>query len=473
MRWGSRNLTRGGPVTVDDRRQVAAWSLYNWANHGWAAPVSAVLIGPWMLALATHAVGKHGRLISLGPLHLQAVAYPSAMLSVAAVLQFFLLPMVGAAADVHHAKRRWLGAACISGSAVCGALAMTGGSEWLLAGLLFLAGSVIEGTSNLVWNGMLPEIAEPGRRDAVSGQGTSIGYLGAGILLALELAFTDAHQVVGLSKASAVRVCFLLAGIWWSGFGLVALRRLNPPSRLLSSQGGPRPPGTDATRAGAIVAQLRAGYRLLNGMPQALRFVIAYLCFGDAVSAVISLSSTFLTHQLFNDNTNEASTFLFALILLVQFVAIGGALLFARVARRTGTKRALLINLVIWFLVIVFAYAILDTQAEAVVMGVAIGLALGGATALARSMFAQMIPAGTEATFFALFEVCSQGTSWLAPLLFTIVVNITGSFRQAILSLISLFAVGFVLLWRVDVDQDPRPGTRAPPVPTQPPAPRH
>ena len=138
---------------------------------------------------------------------------------------------------------------------------------------------------------------------------------------------------------------------------------------------------------------------------------------------------------------------------------------FARLAARIGTKRAVLINLVVWFSVIVFAYAILDSKAEAVVMGVIIGLALGGATALARSMFAQMIPRGSEATFFGLFEVCSQGTSWLAPLIFTIVVNTTGSFRQAILSLIIMFILGFVLLWRVDLAEAAGEAQRASPSP--------
>jgi UMF1 family MFS transporter len=198
------------------------------------------------------------------------------------------------------------------------------------------------------------------------------------------------------------------------------------------------------------LAQLQAGYRLLRQMPEVGRFVVAYLCFGDAISSVIALSSTFLTHQLFDDNASKASSFLFSLILMVQFVALGGALVFVRLARRVGAKRAILVNLATWFLLILFAYAVLRNKAEAVVMGLVLGLLLGGATALARSLFAQMIPRGNEATFFGLFEVCSQGTAWLAPLLFTVVVQVTGSFHQAILSLMVLFVAGFLLLLRVD-----------------------
>jgi MFS transporter, UMF1 family len=188
---------------------------------------------------------------------------------------------------------------------------------------------------------------------------------------------------------------------------------------------------------------------------------MAYVCFGDAVSAVISLASTFLTHELFGDNADRASTFLFALVLMVQFVAIAGALLFSRVAGRVGTKGAILVDLVAWFGIIAFSYAVLDNEADAVAMGVVLGLALGGATALARSLYSRMIPAGSEATFFALFEVCSAGTSWLAPLIFTVVVDTTGSYRQAILSLMVLFAVGFALLWRSDTAEAEQEAARA------------
>ena len=455
MRRVRRPATESTAIPIEDQGQVAAWSLYNFAAHGWAAPVAAVLIGPWMLSLATNAVGKRGVLIAIGPAHLRAEAYPSAMLTVAAIVQFLVLPLAGAAADLRRAKRRWLAAGCAGGSMICVLLALTGGSEWLLVGLLFVAGAVLAGLADLMWNGMLPEIAGPERRNAVSSRATAMGYLGAGVILVLRAGFIDFRHTLGLSKATAVRLCFLIAGIWWAAFGAAAIRHLDPPPRAGLPAAAVRPAGA--------MAQLGAGYRLLRQMPQVLRFIVAYLCFGDAVSAVIALSSTFLTHQLFNDDTNEASTFLFALILMVQFVAIGGALCFARLAARLGTKRAVRINLVVWFSVIVFAYAILDSKAEAVVMGVVIGLALGGATALARSMFAQMIPRGSEATFFGLFEVCSQGTSWLAPLIFTIVVNTTGSFRQAILSLIIMFILGFVLMWRVDLAEAAGEAQRASP----------
>ncbi len=229
MRRVRRPATESPAIPIEDPGQVAAWSLYNFAAHGWAAPVAAVLIGPWMLSLATNAVGKHGVLIAVGPVHLRAEAYPSAMITVAAIVQFFVLPLAGASADLRRAKRRWLAAGCAGGSVICVLLALTGGSEWLLVGLLFVAGAVLAGLADLMWNGMLPEIAGPERRNAVSSRGTAMGYLGAGVILVLELGFIDFRHTLDLSKATAVRLCFLVAGIWWAAFGAAAIRHLDPP----------------------------------------------------------------------------------------------------------------------------------------------------------------------------------------------------------------------------------------------------
>jgi UMF1 family MFS transporter len=181
-------------------------------------------------------------------------------------------------------------------------------------------------------------------------------------------------------------------------------------------------------------------------LPFTRRYLAAYLLFADAISAVIALSATYITHQLFHDSASQASTFLFALILAIQFIAMAGSLLFDRVARVLGAKRTILICITVWCVIVTYAYADLHTKLEAVVVGVAIGVVLGGTQSLARSLFSQLVPAGLEATFFGIFEVANQGTSWIAPLLFTVVVDATGSFRLAILSLLVLFVTGGILL---------------------------
>lgn len=417
------------------RTQVGAWSLYNWAAHAWFTPIAAVLGGPWLLALAKHAAGgDHAVLVGVGPLRLEADAFPSAMVALAAIVQLLVLAPLGSHIDRRSSKRRWLAGCCAVGAVACGLLALTGGGLWIWAGLLFLVGSLIGGVSDLTWQGMLPELSGSGRADHISAKATAIGYLGGGAILALDLVLVGAHDSLGMSQATAVRLCFIIAGLWWAGFGLPALRRLRPQARAT------------AERVGSRWQELVVGLRTLRRMPHTSRYLIAYFCFADAMSAVISLSSTFLTHQLFHDDSTAAATFLFALILLVQFVAMSGAVLAGRLSRSFGAKPVLVGSLVLWCAAIVYTYAVLATKAEAIVAGVLIGVGLGVTTALARSLFSRMVPPGQEALFFSLYEVTSQGTAWLAPLIFTVVVDATGSFRQAILSLIILFVAGLLIL---------------------------
>jgi UMF1 family MFS transporter len=440
--------------------------MYAWANHGWVTTVGTVLIGPWLLALATHHGGNKTVLFRIGPLPLHADAYPSAVIAAAAVLQLLVLPPVGAVADGVRSQRRWLMAACLAGSLVAASLATTSGGEWLYAGLLYLGGSLIFGASDIVYNSFLPKIAPPTQQDSVSSTGFAYGYAGAGILLAFNLAFIDLHSSLGISRTAAVRASFVSAGLWWAGFGTWALGRLRDrPVAGRTGQGGHGAGGSGAGGPEPLSPRQRmaAAMHELRSLPFTRRYLAAYLLFADAISAVIALSSTFITHELFHNSASSASGFLFALILTVQFIAMAGSLLFGRVASVLGAKRTTLVAIAIWCAIIIYTYGELHTKTQAIAVGIAIGTVLGGTQSLARSLYSQLVPPGLEATFFGLFEVANQGTSWIAPLLFTIVVDATGSFRYAILSLLVLFVAGGALL---AVTRIARPGETAVPVTT-------
>lgn len=429
-------------ATPDAARRSAlrAWALYSWADHAFATTVAAVLIGPFLLALTRNAVGPGGDVLRVGPLHLAGAAWPSAVVTAATILQLPVLPLLGAAADSLGVRRRLLGLGCATGAVLVGLLALPGDRGWLLAGLLFLAASVVFGAADVVYNSYLPGLVPAAGRDRASSTGFAYGYLGGGLLLALNLALVQLHGQLGLSRGTAVRLAFVTAALWWAGFGAVAIRRLPPDPPAAR-----RTPGTGR-------AELTAALGTLRRMPQVRRYLLAYLLFSDAISAVIALAATYVTHELYGDDVDRAAPFLFALILVIQVVAVAGSVLGGRLAGRVGAKRTVLATLVVWSGVVGFAYAVLRTPSQAVAMGVVIGLVLGASQALSRSMWAQMIPAGREATFFGLYEVCNRGTSWLAPLAFTVVVTTTGSFRQAILSLVVFFVLGGVLLARTDVE---------------------
>jgi UMF1 family MFS transporter len=138
---------------------------------------------------------------------------------------------------------------------------------------------------------------------------------------------------------------------------------------------------------------------------------------------------------------------------MVQFVAVVGALLFERLAYLIKTKNAILVSLFIWAGIVIYAYRFLHTVTEAWVLAAFIAIVLGGSQALSRSLFARLIPDGKEAAFFGLYEVSERGTSWMGPLLFSVVIARTGSYRQALLSLIVFFVVGLIGLWFTNTDR--------------------
>lgn len=425
---------------IEDRREVTRWGMYSWANHGWAGAVSTVLIGPWILSLATTAVGsERGTLFSIGPWNLAADAFPSFAIALAALIQVIVLPLLGAAADAHAAKKRLLALTCIAGSAITVLLATTGDTAWLYCGVLFVLGNLVFGATDVVYNAFLPHLVPQDRLDHASSKGAAIGFLGSGLVMGLNLVQLQFSDVLGVGQATAVRWCFVVAGLWWLGFGLYAIAGL-------------RDRRFDAGLPGSGTRTFRTTLRLLKRMPHTRRYLASYLLFADAISGVVGLASVYITHELFDSDAGAAAPFLFTLILTIQFVAFGGTLIWPPISRRFGTHRTLMFTLLLWCGVVVYAFVALHNKLEAVVLGVVIGIIIGGSQSLARSLYSQMIPRGRETMFFSLYEVADKGTSWIAPLVFTIVVNATGSYRQAILSLIVMFVAGMLILATTNID---------------------
>ena len=223
----------------------------------------------------------------------------------------------------------------------------------------------------------------------------------------------------------------------WAGFTLIPLRRLRDR---------PAPPGAPTVPAGSF-RQLAETLRSLRAYPMTLLFLAAYLLFNDGIQSVIGLAAQYGDREL-----DLSQTVLISTILLVQFVAIGGALLMGRIARRAGAKRTVLGSLVVWVAVLCVAYFLQRGSAvQFYLLGAAIGLVLGGTQALTRSLFAQMTPPGREAEYFSLYEVSDKGTSWLGTLTFGLAVQLTDSYRIAIISLVLFFVAGGLLLTKVDV----------------------
>ena len=413
-----------------------AWYLYDWANSAFATSVVTLFLGPYLTALAKAAADYRGLVHPLG-FNIDARSYWSYLVSLSVILQVMVLPAIGASVDRDHRKKQYLAITAYVGAAAAMAMYFLRGDMYQVGGVLFLIANISFGASIVVYNSFLPEIAAPSERDAVSSKGWGVGYLGGGVLLALNLVLYGNAARLGISESLAVRISLCSAGVWWALFTIPALRGLK--NRMAASS---------STRSASSFAQLKRTVMGMRGYPQTAIFLIAYLLYNDAIQAVLALAA-----QFGNDELKIPVGQLTLTILMVQFVAFFGAVLFQRLAARSGAKAAILISLVLWTAVVLYTYAAVKTATEFFLAAGVIALVMGGSQALSRSLFAQLIPRGHEAEYFGIYEISDKGTSWLCPLLFGLALQFTRSYRLALLSLIFFFVAGFLVLLRLDVRQ--------------------
>lgn len=447
------------PAGLDPRsrlREQRAWYWYDWANSAYVTTTAAVLFAPYLTSVAERAACGFVTDEDAGEkcttdLHLLGVSLSAGSLvfyivTLATIVSAIVLPIVGAIADRSSNKPRLLGGFAWSGSLMAELMFLVAGTHWQLGAVLLLLATVCLGASLVVYDSILVEIADPDDRDRVSSRGWALGYLGGGLLLALNFVLLT---VMSDNTELAVRISLLSAGIWWAVFTIIPVRgiRSRPPVDPVSVP--------DGERAGLVQASFGQLWRTLKDLrayPVTLTFLLAYLFYNDGIQTVIYAASVYGEKQL----GFEKSTVLMA-FLVVQFVGIAGALGFGRVAARVGAYRVILTGLFIWLAVVVAGWL---TPAHSLVLflllAMAIGVVLGGTQALSRSFYSQLIPRGREAEYFSLYQACERGTSWIGTLIFGLVHQWTDSYRPALLALMVLFVVGIALLLRVD----PRRGIR-------------
>jgi MFS transporter, UMF1 family len=351
-----------------------------------------------------------------------------------------VLPFVGALADRTSQKRRMLAGFAWVGAAAATAMVTVSGGRWQLGVLLLLVGNLCLGCSLVVYDSILNDIAPEEERHRVSSRGWALGYVGGGLLLAVNLAIISVKPF-GLDTPGAVRLCLLSAGLWWGFWTIIPYRRLHDR----------RPLAVEPVAGGGLlreaVGQLRATLSHARAYPQTLLFLAAFLFYNDGIQTVIYASSIYGNREL-----GLSESILIIAVLLVQFVGFVGALLLGRLAQRVGSKPVILSTLLVWASVVAGAFFLPVGQVlPFLLLAVTIGIVLGGSQALSRSLYSLLIPRGQEAEYFSLYQACERGTSWLGTLLFGLTFQLTDSYRQAIFAVVVFFVVGIVLLALVDV----------------------
>jgi MFS transporter, UMF1 family len=436
-----------GTSRSKDTAHQRAWYWYDWANSAYVTTTLTVLMAPYLTVIAKKAacptlpsdVACHTNLTVVGiPVDPGSLVFY--VLTISTILSTIVLIFIGALADRSPKPVRLFAACAWAGAAAASAMFLVSGDNWILGVLLLMFANLCLGSSLVIYDSLLCRIAGPDERDRVSSRGWAWGYLGGGLLLTLNLGLLTLDKQIGISQGMAVRISLLSAGLWWAVFTIipvVGLRDLHGATQTVT--------GDHAGVIGGSLKQLASTFRELRTFPQTMLFLLAYLFFNDGIQTVISASSVYGAEELKFTNSQ-----LIEIILLVQFVAFVGALLFGRLASRFGAWRVVLNSLVVWTFVVTMAFFV-PAKEFLIFAGLAvlIGIVLGGSQALSRSMYSQLIPRGREAEFFSLYQAMERGTSWFGTLVFGLVHQFTHSYRWAIIALIVFFAVGGLILSRV------------------------
>jgi UMF1 family MFS transporter len=433
---------------INDKREIFGWAMYDWANSAFSTTIGTVFLGPYLASLAAISAEAYsdGMARFLG-IPVAPDSFMPYAVSLSVGLQVLFLPVLGAIADYSHRRKQLMQVFAFLGGLATIGLFMVTEPLWWLGGVLFVVANLAFGAAIVFYNAYLPDIASEDQRDRVSSYGWAMGYLGGGLLLLLNLVFYQLHEQLGIPTGLTIRINMASAGIWWLGFSFITWGRLatRRPTRKL-------PSNESYLKVG--IKQLSKTIKEIRHFPETLKFLLAYFLYNDGIQTVIAVSATFAAAPLIRGGLEIDQGTLTMIILMIQFVAFGGALFWGRLAKWVGSKNSIILSLVIWSGVVIFAYGGLQGDTRILqfwILGALIAMVMGGSQAISRSLFAQMIPQGKEAEYYSFYEISERGTSWIGPLIFGVMNQTFGSLRPAILSLIFFFVMGLILLPFVNV----------------------
>jgi len=414
-------------------RAIRAWCLYDWANSAFATVILSAVLPVYFAAIAPPGgIPLAGRAVPTTAVWGYTVAL--SMLLVALVA-----PALGNLADRHAVRKKLLIICACIGSGATALLCLVGSGDWLLAASLFLVANIGFAAGNIFYNAFLPGLATGIEADRLSSKAYAWGYLGGGVALALVFVLIEGHAWFGLSgKSEATRFGFLFTGLWWLTFSL--------PAFFWLVEAPARPTGQRLHTPGDYLRLARE----LTGYPDLLRFLLAFLLYNDGIQTIIAIAAIFASAEL-----GLSTGAILGCYLMIQFLAMPATLLTARLSNHWGARRVVIWTLGLFVAITVYA-ATMRTAVEFWALGFAVALVLGGSQALSRSLYASLVPPARSAEFFSFFAISSKFASILGPLLFALLVDLTGSNRLAIFSLTVFFIIGLWLLGGVDMERGRR-----------------
>lgn len=412
-------------------RPATAWCLYDVGHSAFATTMMAAVLPVWFttqIAIGLDPDPGHAKVL--------ATARWADANAISMGLTAFTAPVLGTLADVSSGRKKMLLGCAILGAMASMAFAVPQAGQWLLLATLYILGRFAFSSSIVLYDALLPHVTDGEPIDSVSARGYALGYLGGGILLAVQILAIQNPGWFGLpDAATATRLAFVVTGVWWLAFTVPLMRHV--PEGTCDR---PLDPGVNVIRAS--FARLAHTFQDLRRHGEAMKFLVAFWFYNDGIGTIVVMATAF------GAEIGIGRAHLIGAILAVQFIGFPFSLLFGRLARRIGARNGIMIGLCA-YLVICCAAWFVDSAADFWALAVGVAMVQGGCQALSRSLFAAMIPAGRSGEFFGFYDVSSKFAGVVGPFLLARVAELAGTSRAGVFALIVLFLIGMALLSRV------------------------
>lgn len=413
-----------------NRKAVRSWILYDWANSAFVTTMVAAVLPIFYADVAAAGLPDYLK-----------TSYWGYTQTIGMVLVALSAPLLGSIADVSGYKLRFLRIFAYVGVLASAAFVLVGEGDYLLASALFIAGTIGFSGGNTFYDSMLTDLVPEEKRDMVSSKGYSYGYLGGGLLLALNLLMIMQPGWFGLrSSTEGTYLAFLSVALWWFVFSLPIFRHVAP---LLPK---PKEAKPFPRYAADGVARLRRTFREIKRYPELLKYLIAFWLFNDGINTVITMAT------IYGATIGIGSTDLIAALLITQFVGFPFTLLLGRAAEKVGSKPALYLSLAVYVVIITLGF-FMETALHFYILAVIVGMVQGGSQAIARSIFSRLVPKAQSAEFFGFLSVSSKLSSSFGPFVFGVVGQVFQSSRHGILALLLFFIGGIGMLTTVNLNR--------------------
>jgi UMF1 family MFS transporter len=409
------------------KKIINSWSMYDWANSAFATTIMAAILPIYYRAIAEPTLSGN-----------QITSYWAYTNSIALLLIAIISPILGAMADFKGQKKRFLTIFALGGIVATAFMFFLTTGDWLLASTLFILGNIGFAGANVFYDSLLPHIAKKDDIDQISTRGYAMGYVGGGILLAINLAmimFAPENLTALMTRISLASVA-----VWWLVFTIPLWKNIpEPPRQVFDGEMGANPIKAGFQRLGETFKEVRKYGDLF-------KFLVAFWLYNDGIGTIIKMATTY------GDEIGIDSTSLIIVLLIVQFVGIPFSFAFGWLAKKIGTKKSIYLSLGVYTLISIGGY-FLSNATHFLILGFAVAMVQGGSQALSRSLYGRMVPKSQSAEFFSFFSVSGKFAGIFGPLIFGLVSQLFGNSRLGIISLIFFFISGALLLTRVDEEK--------------------